>query len=357
VKNKGFTLIELMIAMGIIAIVLGLSAGAFKTLLRGASSEKSATETELGKITGLELIRLDLEHTGFGINLNESSLPLEWKKVPATAAKENTLILRTMINNTNPKTLGWALLDVTAGNTPTVITDRRVQTTNNLVLLTQYRQFITNLETNLTSPKTDYTDYTSPPQCRADICRDYTNQGVTGVAATRYIATAFPFDKTVADGCDSTNGGQYCNRITYKLSTLPNPLAKCAAGTQNLIRSVSVGNSSGVRVLECVADFDVRFDWDRNNDGDVFDSNETNQTSLPGTTKKIINNVKNIDMYLLVQAGQRDGNYTFSGDITLNGAINTLDFDPSTATIDPPSAEQKHYRWKVLKISAKPMSW
>jgi len=356
VKNKGFTLIELMIAMGIIALIIGLSAGTFKTLLHGANKEKSTTETELGKLTGLELIRLDLEHVGFGINSGEPSLPVEWNSLT------RTLKLRSMINNTNQKTLGWALVDVTAGTTPAFLDDRRFDTSvNDLVLLTQHRQFISNLTTQSPVPGGDYFSYNAPPTCPASACRDVNTPAVTGVAANRYIAAAFPFDRSITDGCEpplgagTVNTGQYCNLISYQLST-NQPLNKCAPGTKNLVRSV--GGGSGTRVLECVADFDLRFDYDTNNDGDISDSGEADQQALAlASTASIIQDLKNIDMYLLVQAGPQDNAYTFSGDITLNGAITTLDFNPSTPAIDPPTTAQSHYRWKVLKVSAKPMSW
>ena len=60
-NERGFTLIELVIAMTILTIVMALSAKTFRTLVHGSAAQKASTETELGKIVGLELIRLDLE--------------------------------------------------------------------------------------------------------------------------------------------------------------------------------------------------------------------------------------------------------------------------------------------------------
>ena len=230
---------------------------------------------------------------------------------------------------------------------------------------TQFRQFITNLRAGSTGkpgPPAQYDYYNTPPTCPAGVCRDYNNQSAAGVAANRYIAIGYPYDRAIADGCSAATGGQYCNIVTYKLSSGTNPLArtstnltgKCAAGSKNLIRSV--GNGTGTRVLECVADFEVLFDYDKNNDNDVLDTDEKAQTTLPGSTANIIKDVRNIDMYVLVQAGPRREKYTFSGDITLGGEI-TFDTDKTTTVNNGLTAEQKKYPWKVVKISAKPLSW
>lgn len=336
-KDKGFTLIELVITMFIVTIILILSGQAFKNLIRGSNTHKTSTETELEKVLGIEMIRLDFEHTGFGIAQNEPNLPFSWDG--------STLTLRSTINNSNAGTIGWLLLNCTVGSVPTIIVDRRQDTTvNTVVLLSKDQQFIAN------QSRADQTT----AQCNT--CQDL----VTNLTpANNYIASAYPYVATVADGCSTASGGQYCNIITYSLSAT-NTLSKCAAGTRNLLRRIggdAINGTGGDRTLECIADIQVRFDWDLNNDNDVLDAGEQNLTTLPvgSTTSDIIDRLKNIDMFVLMQAGPHDPNFAFTGDLTVNGelpAVNSADGFNITAVTD-----FNEYRWKTLKISAKPMSW
>ncbi|AGF78818.1 prepilin-type N-terminal cleavage/methylation domain-containing protein [Desulfocapsa sulfexigens DSM 10523] len=336
-KNRGFTLVELVIAMFIITIILTLSSQTFRSLIMGANSQKNITETELGKIIGTEMIRLDLEHVGFGIASNEANLPMAWDGT--------TLTLRSTINNGNAGTIGWLLLNCTVGSVPTVIVDRRQDTTvNTAVLLSKDKQFVANQ--SIAAQTT--------AQCLT--CQDL-NTNLT--PANNYIASAYPYVATVSDGCSTATGGQYCNIITYSISTT-NTLTKCATGTRNLLRRVggdALNGTGGDRILECVADIQIRFDWDLNNDGDLLDAGEVNLTTIPvgSTTSDIISSMKNIDMYVLMQSGAMDPNYTFSGDLTMNGALPAANAADGFNTAAVTNFSQ--YRWKVLKVSAKPMSW
>jgi len=328
VKNRGFTLIELIIAIAIFGILMAVSGRVYRTLVQGMNRQKDVVESDSGKILGLELLRLDLEHVGYGISNNETSRPVVWDG--------SDLQLRSTINNSNSGTIGWMMLQCSLGVSPTVLVDRRLDNTVNNVLLTKERDFITNQSIAASTTV----------QCTT--CQDLNTYLQP---ANDYIAMAYPYDSTVTNGC---SGGQYCNVITYTLST-SNPLAKCASGAQNLLRKV--GNGTGERVLECVADFEVRFDWDLTGDGDVLDSGEQSLSAIPtgASTSDILTRLKNIDFYVLMQSGKKQQGFTFSGDLTANGELSSPNtaggFTTSTVT------DFSAYRWKVLKISAKPMSW
>ncbi|MHB8150303.1 MAG: PulJ/GspJ family protein [Desulfobulbia bacterium] len=313
-KEKGFTLVEVVITMLIISIIMAISGTAFKRVLFGVKEQTKSVESNQDKLLGLELFRLDLEHVGFGIARNTTAPPLAW----TDASRQFTL--RSTLNNTNQTTLGWHMANCTSPGLS--ISNQTVASggtglSGNIVLLGQDKSFQSN--TTFASNCPDIKPY-----------------------------FAFPYDNAVTNGCGATLGGvageQYCNRIVYELGATT--LDTCAPGTSTLYRKVGADNP-GDSALNCVADIIVRFDLDTNIDGTI-DVNDS--AALPASTSAIIDQVRNIDVFVLQQIGQRDQEYTFAGDITL-GLPAGVAFNTAGIT------EFNKYRWKVLKLSGKPMSW
>jgi type IV pilus assembly protein PilW len=315
-KDRGFTIIELIIAMFIVSVLLVLTAMSFDRILFGVRSETSSAEGGIERLVGLQLLRLDLEHLGFGIARDTADPPVAWTEGAGPANR--LLTLRSTLNNSNPGTIGWFLYDCTAGGSYTArqVASGGTGLNNTIVVLDQNRAFVEN-----------------------------NNRATGNCPAGIQVLTGYPYDGTVANGCSTS--AQWCNQTTYRLS-VGQDLSTCAPGTRNLLRAV--GASAGNPVLNCVADFKVRFDLDSDENGTV----ETNNTTLlPATTADIIDQVRNVDIYILVQVGLRrieasgSDRALFSGTTTLDGVT----FD--TAGIP----DFNNYQWKTLKFSGKPMSW
>lgn len=306
-KERGFTLVEMVIAMLIISIIMALSGNTFKRFLFGVRSESESAESNIDKLVGLEIMRLDLEHVGYGIAGDVTDAPIAWAESGTSPTQIRTLTLRSTLNNTNQSTLGWYLYNCTIGLPlagQLVSSQGGTSPANTIVLL--------------------------------DIDNDWaanTTRSAGNCPATD-IYTGYPYTGT---GC--TASAQNCTEVVYDLSTTQN-LANCATGTKNLLRTVDAG--TGDPILNCVADFTVRFDLDTNADG-IIDSSTS---ILPGAAA-IMSQVKNIDVYVLMQIGQKERDYTFSGSETLDGVA----FDRTGIT------DFNQYRWKVLKLSGRPMVW
>jgi type IV pilus assembly protein PilW len=309
-NNKGFSLIEIMVAMAIMSMVLALTFPAFTNLLRASKAENASNEAHIDKITSLELIRMDLEHTNYGIASNTATTPISWN----SAGK--TLQLHSTINNTAHSTIGWMLYDCTSGGTlaktsSTLIQDQRQDTGNTCFVL---------LDTNRDFVEINTTDGTCP--------------GGNG------IYTAFPLTRNKT--------GTPCRTIPYtsieyKLSTGTNTLSDCAKGTKNLLRAVDSG--TGDPILNCVADFTTTFELDTDGDGAI---DSPSAASPPAAAAAVLAQVKNINMYILMQVGKKDEKLNSSETLNAETGV-TL----SKAGITDP----QKYRWKVVRISGKPMSW
>ncbi|SHO45723.1 prepilin-type N-terminal cleavage/methylation domain-containing protein [Desulfopila aestuarii] len=303
-NNKGFTLIELLISVVILGVISSLTYPAFVKLLNGSKVETSSSEAMLDKMNTLELIRLDLEHANYGIATDDATPPLTW-----TAATK-TLAINSTINNTNQASIGWLLYNcgsAIASLSTSLVLDSREDSTNTCVsLLDIDRKFAILTRTTQTCPD-------------------------------KGVYTAFP----VSNSSDPTCSAERYTTVSYTLST-GNTLSTCAQGTRNLLRAV--GGAAGEPVLNCVADYDVRFELDINGDGTV----DSVQSTPPGTTPQILSQVKNIELYVLMQASKKDPNLTSNENLFIDAS---LTLSKASVTEDP-----SKYRWKVVRISGKPMS-
>ena len=314
-KERGFSIIELVIAMFIVSILIVLAGMSFDRILFGVRSESHSTQSGIESLVGLELFRLDLEHLGFGIARDTVNFPVEW--VEGATPADRLLTLRSTLNNSNTDTIGWFLYDCTTAGTYAArqVAGGGTGLNNTIVVLDQNRNFVEN-----------------------------NNRASGSCPATLQVLTGYPYDGTIANGCGGS--AQVCTQITYRLSTLPNDLSTCAPGTRNLLRVVGAG--TGNPVLNCVADFKARFDLDDDENGTV----EIDNTAvLPGNTADIIDRLRNVDVYVLMQVGIRRKEVTAVAGFTGTTTIDGVTFDTSGIT------NFNNYQWKTLKLSGKPMSW
>lgn len=65
--NKGFTLVELLVTMVVFIVVLVIAAQTFNTIIQQSSKLSKMEETNIEGVVGLEVLRHDLEQTGFGL--------------------------------------------------------------------------------------------------------------------------------------------------------------------------------------------------------------------------------------------------------------------------------------------------
>lgn len=330
-NNRGFTFVELLITMIIVSVVIALTGETFGRLVQGLRSESKSVEASLDKLTGVEKIRLDMEHVGFGVPIwttpaktaQETAMITWTEDVPSTAAlgapTNRLLQLYSTLNSTNAGSMGWAMVTCAGpAVAPVMVVDRRDATaTNNVVLL--------------------------------DGDRAFQGQGlITGnICPTFGLFSAFP--NTGVDCLSETAAGLgNCTKISYSLRALPASITTCAPNTYELARTVGAG--AGNAVLTCVADFIVRFDQDTTGNGSANVLQANTPVAAPVTNQRIVSQLKNIDMFILVQSGPRDPQRTFAGDITMGGTINF-------ANNIVPAAEFPLYDWKVIHITSKPMSW
>ena len=74
-REAGFTLVELMITMVIFILIIAAASGVFTGLMTQFKQQSKITESNIEGTLGLEILRQDLEHAGYGLpwDLNGAS--------------------------------------------------------------------------------------------------------------------------------------------------------------------------------------------------------------------------------------------------------------------------------------------
>ncbi len=308
-NNKGFTILELLIAIFISIILMSAIYYTYTTFFMGIKSERVNVEQEIEKVVSLELLRLDLEHLGYGVGKNCSGADYTIYEINNNDIS-NLLKIRSTLNNSRNSTIGWRIC-----RNGTLIKNEIEESNNNFV-------------------------YVDENGCVIETVDNGTCSSGTGVFV------GYPFDSG-ATGCNF-NGRNFCSEIKYYLSNTNLP-KNCHPDTYNLLRKVN--NGVGQPLMSCIADIKITVDMDTDGDGkidlkDVDDVSSYTATELRAYTKKI-------NVYILYQeATPSNPNFEFKNYQTDSNG-NYLEVDGVKLYL--PSNFEK-YKWKAIKLSVKPMS-
>lgn len=320
-KNRGFSLIEMLIATFIFTMILSSLYTIFNNFFSNYKIETKNIETEVESVVNINLLKTDLIHTGLGLADDQNDEPINWDG--------STLTIRSTLNATNNTTDGWILVDCTSGWSK--LSGDNISTGTDMVFLNaSNKSFVAN--------------------------------GSCGTCPSAEILLGFPYDSSVTSGCST----QFCNIIKYTLST-SQTVNYCNSYTFNLIRrtgSNAINNTGGSQILNCVADFQVFFDYDSDDSG-IIESDERN-ISIPSSDSisDIKNRLKAINVFILFQEGKKDINYNFANYITVSGYNKVIFFDrdedgscdSDDVCLSLPTTSFKNYRWKKIYIKVKPES-
>lgn len=316
--KKGFTLIELLIVIFIFGLVMTAVYLTFNSILKDSKSTPKEIESQFEGIFMSEIIRKDIEHANYGL-IEQNTLPLEYDN--------GTLTIRSTINITNQKTIGWALADVNNGKWT----------------LTDYIENIpsdtpTNKRRDLVTSRLDNKQINLLYNINL-----YDNN--TTLQNGKYVI--FPFDNSTTNGCST----QFCNIIKYRLSTTQT-IPTCNPNTKNLLRAV--GSANGDPIISCVADVKYKF---------IISGNPlTYSDSLPATKLEMERKLKSIDMYILVQTSNYNPSYNFTGIIDNNYLIHEDKNNDGKCGLDEiclklpsigtnPKTDYRKYKWRIIKLS------
>lgn len=376
-KASGFTLIELMIYMVLLGIIMTMVFSSFIPVMQINSQQSRISETKIETGLGLDLLRADLEHAGFGLPwmfpssgvpnpYSEPTAPAELAALADAPNVPRALISRdlsplSMSMNTSDylaiKALNvvrgtssqkWGLLGRDAAHIA-IVQSMGVDAFNN-------NDRVIVIRTEVSPGKN----------------RQLVLDGASNYFATTTAAAMEPFAPPATS--NDPNGERYLvyglnddagisrpfNRTDYYINNANVP-THCAPGTGTLVKATlnQANNAFSILpIVDCAADFQVVYYRDTNNDGGWDTRNDAN--GLAGlTAEQIRSQVKSIRCFVLTHEGGMDSNYTYPnaninvGDIAADGTtlqagrLFTLNTDNACPT-------WANYRWKVYSLAVTP---
>ncbi len=387
-SESGFSLVELIIYIALLGILMAMVFGSFIPVMQSGSRQWRIGETKIETGVGLNLLRTDLEHAGFGlpwefpIGVTPSpyfeplapTAPTALADAPgapnadplnvprALASEDNSasslngsdyLVIRGMnvVFGATGQKWGWLGRDINHSPLLQSLSDPALTSTDRVIVIRpevdtgEYRQLVldgTNYFAHYTVA--DLTPFAPPP----------TPNDPKGV---RYLLYSI----------DDIDPRRPFNRTDYYINapTAANPQpAQCAPGTGTLVKATlnqANDNFTISPIVDCVADFQVVYYLDTNGDGgwDTI----TNASALNGlTAQQIREQVKSIRCYILTHEGGVDRTYTYPnalinvGDIDTDGTTLLAGRMFDVSTLPGIGTTWANYRWKVYGVVVTPQN-
>ncbi len=382
-SDSGFTLVELMITMGVFLLVITATSQVFTGLLTQFKQQSKIAETNIEGIVGLEILRQDIAHAGYGLpwvipsGVSYSEASAGYNDSPSNPPMailsgngagfngSDELIIKAVNVARNTTAQTWTHLRT--GDVKINGLSGESFSGTDLVIVLSPGTSGANTRTLVVS-ETDSTDWDTTYGATS-------NFDPPDATETRFIYGVSPTTATV-------NALRMpFNRADYYISTsnVPDRCAEAGTGTgvlsKNVISHVDGSRADNLPLLDCAADMQVVFgvDTDATADGQInCYTNDLANVFATVTAQNIRERVKEVRVYILSHEGQYDRDFTFdlnSRNAGLNpaigcstcirvgeglplavceGGIAGRDFNLSTIT------DFLNYRWKVYTLVVRP---
>lgn len=384
-KEAGFTLVELMITMAVFLIVIASASGIFTGLLTQFKQQSKISETNIEGIIGLDMLRRDIEHAGYGlpwiipssVAYNEAATTT-YNDCSGTAPCNPP---RAFVSSNNIGINGSDYLVIKSVNVArNSVSDKwTTLSTGNVKRTWTPNTENVNIETDGTTNNTVRVIVLSPGG--ASNLRTLVTNGSTFFTSYSNTAAFAPADTTTTNiiyGVDrDTDLRMPFNRADYSISTSSVP-SKCATGTGVLTKTVisqaNGGTTNTLPLLDCAASMQIIYQLDMNDDGTIDTQSKADGslvTSSAGATVSTVqatlnsasllrNRLKEVRVYVLAHEGQIDRTYNFNnftagacGTCVRVGEVfggQNLGRDVNLTAI----TNYLNYRWKTYTLVVKP---
>ncbi|WP_136526610.1 prepilin-type N-terminal cleavage/methylation domain-containing protein [Geomonas ferrireducens] len=390
--NKGYSLVELIVVMAIFTIVIVVASAGFKTVLTQVGQQSKLMETDIGSIVGLEVLRSDLQGTGYGLPWAFQNTPSGYTEVTtAEPSGEPPTNANIWASGQSPRSYNDAAAvprAVQSGNTTfnlkdgvgsqyLVIKSLTVAGSNSGVqkkwLSVSYDETNTKKAPLWNDPSNirNFSDTDRVIVLRNTFSNNVpsrqlqVNEGTGAYSTTfsHYTSLTVPHssgDMFQVYGVDpSTDLRMPFNRADYYVRQPATMPPACAPNTGVLYKAVlkqaANGGFSEIPLLDCVADMQVVYGIGPSGSGDIT----FHDTTLPGTgtAQEIRQQLKEIRVYVLAHAGRKDTGYSYPN-TTIDvgekfaGALKGRSFDLEHQI----GGDWRNYRWKVYPIVVRPQN-
>jgi len=386
-REGGFTLIELLITMVIFILVLAAGSQIFTGLLTQFKQQSKISETNIEGIVGLEILRQDIEHAGYGLPWNLGGANYDEAIDYGNTVQNETTYNDAGATDAPPRAIVSGNGDGIGNSDVIVIKAANVArnvTASKWTYLTVGGVKKTwtpdcenvNKNSDCTTNNTVRTIVISPGSTETNSRSLIVNSGAffAQYSNTTGFAPTGSTDTYIIYGIDrDTDLRMPFNRADYYIRTpgAANFPDRCAIGTGVFYKATVNHNDGGLSelpLLDCVADMQVIYgiDTDATIDGAVnCYVNDPADALATVDAENIRNRIKEVRVYLLAHEGQYDSSFAYNPHISpssirvgepsssLSGgsctgvAVLGQDFDLGGIT------NWQNYRWKVYTIVVK----
>jgi len=406
-NSKGFTLVEMLVAMGIFMVVLVMGSYAFERVLSSTGQQTRSAQSNFEGIVGLEMLRYDVEHAGYGLawGFQNYAGPIKFGNLGGSADQETVLAENVPANGMDSTTLNAVLSNnIQAFTAGTCSKEANNATVANAAGGPDYLVVrSTNSALSDSARKWTYVNYSTDSVANISFLKSWgTADSLT--SADRFVTVRSTFtsagkeDKILLmDALDNfevtlTGGGAMPSGDSFKpadhsqvvvaygvrpaaLSALRMPYNRtdfyvsrpvdgmpqhCNPGTGILYKAM-VNHANGeldtpYPLLDCVGDLQLEFEYDANDDGNISYLPPASLSAL--SAEEIRSHLKNVRIYVLAQEGKMDRSFNYPTDTIQVGDKGRPSSSGRTLSSTEMStlftADWRKYRWKIYTIVTRP---
>ncbi|MFC1770167.1 prepilin-type N-terminal cleavage/methylation domain-containing protein [Nitrospirota bacterium] len=391
-RNRGFSIVELMIVLGISLFVLTAASKVMVAMITQFKQQSKIVETNIESVVGLELLRRDLQALGHGLGggfpvsstdysctnwdvlkdykeaKSVSKAGPDYPDDPADYNDAPKYPPRPIASGNNTMTNDSDYLVIKSVNLGTTDAAGKIHTLTRLNEKNQWNPVSSGLNLNdkdrvivisLSDNKNLGLVTTPRPTDLITQCTDYGSGSLDWHTKFDLTAAYVPPNKEeeahLVYGVESEttdNPRAPFNRADYYILRHEVP-TRCAPGTGVLVKVVMLHSdgsmSSPLPLLDCVADFQVSYGVDTNGDGEMDQTTDGPPPAGETAAKQIRDQGKVVYISILTHEGQFDRGFTYA---TQKIDVDDFKTDFDLATLD--SVNWSHYRWRVLKLAVIP---
>ncbi|ACM21417.1 type IV pilus minor pilin PilW [Geotalea daltonii FRC-32] len=388
-NKKGYTLVELLVVMAIFITVIMISSSAFEKITQTAGQQSRSVETQIEGQVGLNLMRFDIEHAGYGlpwsfrspltypevdvtagfladgidsnsfndmVSLGPDKIPKAIASATSTTTGIDYLVVKSTMASINATSKKWSFVNYSVNESGGIATNE------------SYIKQWSTLSDNFVNGENVVTLINITNQKAGTIDRQLANDGAAfyysyaGLfPATDAYKPVTPSQIFTVYGIDDKPLRMPYNRADFYVNRPSNVPSSCNPGTGVLYKGVAVHTTGGFvqyPLLDCVGDMQVAFELDLLNDGNI-----TYAKNLDGYTAKTIReSLKRVRVYILAHEGGRDRNFIYpvndtSKALVVGDPAFTVSFGRIWSAADLAARfgpDWQNYRWKIYTLAIKP---
>lgn len=372
-NDRGFSLLEMIIAMSLFMVIMLITTNAFNKMITMASSLLKSAESNIEGVVGLEMVRKDVAQAGYGLPWTvQQPYSSARSMLPATLA-----VTAAQIQSLNDEPLGApravGSLDNLGYNGSDYLAVKSTviamnAATKKSAIIRQDGIIPTDPSSAGRFKGTDTVVVLRPVFSSAGVL---TNKLLIGKGTYTNVSTATSTfrpdnlnDTYIAYGLDNSTMRTPFNRGDFFIhrptddkavpdvcAKIDNPAIKATTGIGILYKAVmhqaADGSFTMYPLLDCVLDMQVVYGVDESTTQDGSINNHYSVLPVSYDAATIRSQLKEVRIHILAQDGNKDRTYTYpDSTIYVGETPNGRLFDLSASNIK----DWQNYRWKIYTL-------